>query len=109
MRLVPCFVLLASLLPVAAFAASSRIERTVEKTFTVPGSGVLHVATQGGQIRVLPGTGSTVQVSARERIRADSDAEADDLLKKLDLTIEQTGNDVSATARYESQPLGFRF
>ena len=34
-----------------------------------------------------------------KKIRANSEAEADELLKKLDLTIEQNGNDVAAISR----------
>lgn len=89
--------------------AQAKVERTVEKTFTVTGVGTLRIETFGGGIRVLPSKDSVVRVIARERIKADTDAEADELLKKLELTIEQSGNDVRATAKYERQPLGFRF
>jgi hypothetical protein len=50
-----------------------------------------------------------VRITARQKIKADSEAEADELLKKLELTFEQSGNDVSAGAKYESRPPGFRF
>jgi hypothetical protein len=95
------------LLAAVPFAAHARIERNVEKSFTVQAGGKLHIETQGGEIRVAPGADGVVKVTARERIRADSEAEADDLLKKLDLDFEQTGNDVSATSKYDSQPIGF--
>ena len=96
---------------VSAFVltAQAKIERTVEKTFTVTGVGTLRIETFGGGIRVLPSKDSVVRVTAREKIKADTDAEADELLKKLELTIEQNGNDVRATAKYERQPAGFRF
>jgi DUF4097 and DUF4098 domain-containing protein YvlB len=77
------------------------IERTVEKTFTVQPGGTLEVQTGGGNITVEPGAGDAVKVVAKERIRADSDAEADQVLKDLTLTIEQKGNDVSAKALYK--------
>ena len=109
MKLTSRFALSAGLLALAPFAAHAKIERTVEKTFTVQPGGALHVDTQGGEIRVTPSADGAVKVTARERIRADSEAEADELLKKLDLTIEQTGNDVSASAKYESQMPGFHF
>jgi hypothetical protein len=89
--------------------AANRIERTVERSFTVPGAGTLHVETQGGEIRVSPGSDRTVKVTAREKIRAGSEAEADELLKKLELTIEQSGNDISARAKYERQLGGFHW
>lgn len=92
-----CF---AALLPLATFA---KIERVVEKTFSVQSSGLLTVQTQGGNIQVETGSGSEVRVVAREYIRASSDAEADELLKNLTLRIEAAGNGVNATAKYEKK------
>lgn len=80
---------------------NAKIERTVEKSFTVQPGGTLKVETAGGNVSVEPGAGDAVKVVAREKIRADSDAEADALLKELTLTIEQQGNDVTAVAKYE--------
>jgi hypothetical protein len=78
----------------------AKIERTVEKTFTVQPGGTLKVQTSGGNVSVDAGSGNVVKVVAKEKIRADSDAEADEVLKDLELTIEQQGNDVSAVAKY---------
>ena len=97
---------LVALVPLSAFA---RIERVVEKTFTVQPGGTLKVETSGGGIAVESGAGDTVKVVAKEVIRADNDAEADTLLKDLALTIEQQGNDVVAKAKYASTPLDFHF
>ena len=109
MKLHPRFLAAAGVLVAMALTAHAKIERTVEKTFAVQPGGKLHVQTSGGEVRVSPGADGVVKVTAREKIRADSDAEADDLLKKLDLTIEQSGNDINATAKYESQPIGFHW
>lgn len=81
--------------------ASARIDRVVEKTFTVPAAGRLQIETQGGEIRITPSSDRVVRVTARQSIRASTEAEADDLLKPLDLVIEQTGNDVRASAKYD--------
>ena len=103
------------LLFAAGFAAASfsiahaAIERVVEKTFPVTGAGSVYVETSGGGIRVVPSDESVVRVKAKQRIRAGSEAEADDLLKKLELTLEQQGNDVRAVAKYEPRALGFSF
>ena len=91
------------------FTAQAKIERVVEKTFTVSAAGTLQVDTQGGEIRVSPSSESVVKVTARQKIRASSEAEADDLLKKLELTIEQSGSDVRASAKYERKGAGFHF
>ncbi len=87
----------------AAAVASAAIERTVEKTFPVSGAGLLRVETQGGAIQVDPAGGSAVKVVLRQKIRADTDAEADELLKKLELTLEQNGNDVTVISKYPSK------
>ena len=81
----------------------AKINRTVEKNFTVPPGGDLKVQTSGGDINVVTGTGSEVKVTARERINADSEEKADELLKDLTLTIEQQGGNVTATAKYARQ------
>ncbi len=100
---------LAGLFVIAAGTAQARIERLVEKEFTVAGPGMLRVETAGGAIRVSPSAGSVVRIKARQRIRASTDAEADELLKKLELTLEQQGNDVRAVAKYERRSPGFHF
>ncbi|MCX6952261.1 MAG: DUF4097 family beta strand repeat-containing protein [Verrucomicrobia bacterium] len=109
MKFTTSLLLAAGLVAASVSSAHAKIERVVEKSFTVQPGGVLQVNTQGGEIRVSPSGDNVVKVTARERIRASSDAEADDLLKKLDLTIEQNGNEITASAKYEQQPLGFHF
>lgn len=101
--------LAAGLLAASVAVAQARIDRVVEKSFTVSGAGVLRVETHGGGIQVTPSTDSTVRITAKQRIKADSDAEADELLKKLTLTMEQSGNDVKVYSKYDKQPPGFRF
>src|SRR5258708_3736337 len=109
MKFTPRFALAAGLLAVAPFAAHAKIERLVEKTFTVQPGGSLRLDTQGGEIRVSPVADNVVKITARERIRASTDAEADDILKNLSLDFTQTGNDVSASAKYERESIGFHF
>ena len=101
-------VISAGLFAGSALVAQARIDRTVEKSFPVSGAGTLHVETQGGEIRVSPSNDSVVRVTAKQRIRANTDAEADAILKKLELTMEQNGNDVRVISKYERQPSGFR-
>lgn len=91
-----------------ALPARATIDRTVEKTFNVNGAGTIRLETAGGGITVQPGPDGVVKIVARERIHASSDAEADELLKKLDLQFDQSGNDVHASAKYEESH-GFHF
>ena len=94
----------------AAFTAtaSAKLERTVEKSFQVQPGVHLTVSTYGGEIRVDPSSDGVVKVVAKEHFRADSETEADDIMKKVDLTIEQRGNDVVATA-VSRNGIGFHF
>ena len=105
----PRLILAAGLCAALAIPAQAKIERVVEKTFTVLPGGHLRVDTLGGEIRVAPSSDNVVKVTARQKIRASSDREADEILKKLELTIDQNGNDVIATAKYASRSGGFHF
>ncbi len=104
----PSLLLTAGLLAALSSPAHAKIERLVEKTFSVTPGGTLRIETEGGSIRVQTSTDSVVKITAKEKIRADSEAEADELLKKLDLTIEAQGSDVTAIAKYE-RPTGLRW
>jgi hypothetical protein len=103
------FVFAVGLISGSVLVAQARIERVVEKTFAVTGAGTLRVDTQGGAIRVMPSNNSEVRITATQKINATNDAEADELLKKLELTFEQTGNSVRIVSRYERQPAGFHW
>jgi hypothetical protein len=108
MSLLCRFTSAACILAAFSTSASAKIERVVEKTFTVQPGVHLKVATSGGDIRIETVPGTTVKVTAKEHIRASNDADADEALKKLDLRIEQDGGDVVATASYDSG-MGFHF
>jgi hypothetical protein len=101
--------LAASLLALVPLSAHAKIERVVEKSFSVQPGGLLMVETQGGNVRVETSDGSTVKVVAKQTIKADSDREADELLEKLSLVIEQNDRGVTATSRYEKKPSSWRW
>ncbi|HEX2099993.1 MAG TPA: DUF4097 family beta strand repeat-containing protein [Candidatus Synoicihabitans sp.] len=103
----PRFALLAGLAALSVVSAQARIERVVEKTFNVAPGGTLTVSTHGGEVKVEPGQGNGVKVVARQTFpRADSEAEADEILRDLEFSVEQSGNDVSAHARYQKRGTG---
>ncbi len=106
----PTHRLLASLGLLAALAstASAKIDRVVEKSFQVAPGALVSVSTDGGDIRVVSSPENVVRVIAKEHIRARSQAEADEVLAKLDLTMEQHGNEVVASASYNYGSI-FRF
>ncbi len=101
--------LAAGLLAAAPLAAFAKIERVVEKSFTVQPGGLLTVETSGGNIRVETGTEPVVKVVAKESIRAGSESDADLVLKDLELTIEQDSTGVVAKAKYEKHFTGFHW
>ena len=85
------------------------IKRSVEKTFSVQPGGHLKIQTSGGDIKVSTGSGNEVKVTALQRIHTDSESKADELLKDLDLSIEQQGDDVTAVAKYEKNKIGWHW
>jgi hypothetical protein len=97
------------LLPVLALGAllatpallEAKITRTVEKTFTVQPGGNLQASTQGGDITIKTADSGEVRVLVKQVISASSEKEADELLAKLTLKLEQTGNDVLVESKYE--------
>lgn len=109
MNSISCLGCLAVATLACGLPARATIERDVEKTFTVQAAGTLRIDTSGGGIRVVPGPDGVVRIVAHERIRAGSDAEADQILKDLDLKFGQSGGEVSARAKYEREAFGFHF
>ncbi len=102
-------VLLPGVLFALPFIASAGIERQVEKTFTVQVGGQLNLHTQGGHLKVNSADTNEVRIVAKLRFKTDDDAEADEIQKKLSLSFDQQGNDVSATAAYPREGVSSRF
>lgn len=90
----------------APLALSAKITRTVEKTFAVQPGGTLKAKTQGGDIKIETSEKPEVHVLVKQLIRANSDAEADEILSKLELTFDHSGNDVTVESKYEKQGFG---
>jgi hypothetical protein len=87
-------------------ALSAKITRTVEKTFTVQPGGNLKATTQGGDITVKTSDNPEVRILVKQVIRASTEQEADEILSKLTLTMEQSGNDIIAESKYEKRGPG---
>lgn len=96
-------ILAAGLLAVLPFSAQAKITRNVEKSFAVQPGGTFRAETSGGDIVVNPGPVDQVRIIARQKVRAKTEAEADEILAKLELTLEQQGNDVVAKAKYPNK------
>jgi hypothetical protein len=87
-------------------ALPAKITRTVEKTFTVQPGGNLKATTQGGDIKIKTSDSPEVHILVKQVVRASTEQEADEILAKLALTLEQSGNDVLAEAKYEKRGAG---
>jgi DUF4097 and DUF4098 domain-containing protein YvlB len=90
-------------------AKSDRLTRVVEKSFTVQPGGTFKATTQGGDITIRTADVQEVRITARQVFRTSNEQEADEILSKLTLTMEQSGNDVTAEAKYEKRPSGSWF
>lgn len=102
--------LTAALLAALPLAAHAKIERVVEKTFAVQPGGTLTVNTQGGDVRVLPGSDQEVRIVARQRFpRADTEAEADEVMQDLTFELTQQGNDVAVLTKTTRSLSGFNW
>ncbi len=108
MKIIP-YLLAAGLMTALTANARPVITRVVEESFTVQPGGELTVETSGGDVKVRPGSDDRVHIIARQKIRASSESEADKLMEKLTFKLEQSGNDVTAYAKYEKPLSGFRF
>lgn len=91
----------------APAALPAKIVRTVEQTFPVSPGGQLRAATQGGDITIHTADTPEVRVIARQTIKADTDAQADELLRRLTLTLEPQGDTIVAEARYDTAGTGW--
>ena len=92
--------------PLALFA---KITRNVDKTFVVQPGGHFKAITQGGDIVIKTSDVPEVRIRAKQVIHASTEKEADEILSKLTLTLEQTGNDVTAESKYEKRGVGTWF
>ena len=90
-------------------ALSAKITRTVEKTFAVQADGNLKAATQGGDITIKTSDNPEVHILVKQVIRASTEQEADEILAKLTLTMEQSGNDVTIESKSEKRGPGTWF
>ncbi|HEY2934799.1 MAG TPA: DUF4097 family beta strand repeat-containing protein [Acidobacteriota bacterium] len=75
------------------------IDRTVNRTFQVRPGGKLTVESDLGSIQVKSTSSDRVDVEVIRKVNARDDAEADKILRDLDLQITQSGSDVQVRAK----------
>ncbi|HWA28593.1 MAG TPA: DUF4097 family beta strand repeat-containing protein [Lacunisphaera sp.] len=105
MKLLSRFLLLA-IAVISPLALQAKITRTLDKTFAVQPGGNFKGTTQGGDITIKTSDSAEVQIHVQQVVRASTEAEADEILAKLTLDFSQSGNDVTAEAKYEKRTPG---
>jgi hypothetical protein len=98
------FLAASALMALVALAtpAQAQIERRLERTFTVAAGHTVDVEISGGSISTSTGTGNQVQVTLKQVIHADSERDADDLLKDYDIHATQSGDRIEVVGRRRS-------
>jgi DUF4097 and DUF4098 domain-containing protein YvlB len=85
-------------LATASFRAEAKEEWN--RTFTLPADGTFEVENTNGAIEVEPATGSEVEVRAERIAKSHSDEAARDLLKQIEIAVEQSGNRVRLKSKF---------
>ncbi len=86
------------LLAVTPAWADVKEEETIERTVALAAGGEVVVEATNGSIHVETGSGDEVRVVARKKARADTVAEARELLAEVEVTIEERGGSVRIAA-----------
>jgi hypothetical protein len=84
---------------IAAGGAQAAIHDTVHRTFNVADGGTLTLEADLGDVTITTG-GTGVAVDIARDVRANSHADADAILRDLDLSFDQQGNDVRVRSKY---------
>ena len=87
---------------VAALPADAAIERILDRAFTVAPGSVVKVAVSGAAIRTSVGPAGTAHIVLTEKFRADTEAEADTLLERYEITCTQQGDEVKLGVKQKS-------
>ena len=85
-------------LATASFRAEAK--EAWNRTFTLPATGTLEVENTNGGIKVEPATGSEVEVRAERIAKSHSEEAAKDLLKQVEIVVEQSGDRVRLKSKF---------
>lgn len=86
-----------------SLSASAEIERLVEKTFQTQPGRLLKIDTFSGSIVVKNSKESVVKVSLTEKIDASDDAEANEILSKMEFTFAEDADGVRIVAKNDKK------
>ena len=86
---------------------SARFEDKVEESFATKGAGVLTLELESSSIDIDTYDGSEVQIGITRTLKKGDRDDFEDELEKVDLTFEQSGNDIRCVLLYENKQSGW--
>ncbi|MDA0349597.1 MAG: DUF4097 family beta strand repeat-containing protein [Verrucomicrobia bacterium] len=86
---------------------SARIEDKVEEFFATNGAGVLTLELESSRIEIDTYDGSKVTIAITRSLKTGDRDDLEDELNKVDLTFEQSGNNIRCVLRYENKQSGW--
>ena len=92
---------------IASTQLSAKVEDTVKETFTTNGPGLLTLDLQSSGVEIDTYDGSEVSVEITRTLKRGNQDDFDEELKKLDLTFEQSGNDIRCVMIYDNKKSGW--
>jgi len=87
---------------------SAKVEDTVKESFSTTGSGLLSLQLQSSSVDIDTYEGSEVTIALTRIMKKGDKDDFEDELKKVDLTFEQSGNEIRCVLKYENKNMGWR-
>lgn len=85
-----------------ATAEKSEVEKRINKEFTVPADGSLLVDNKYGRIDIAIGESNRIKMEVVMKVKAGSEKKAQEALDRISISIDQSGNRVSASTNVSS-------
>lgn len=92
---------------IASTQLAAKIEDTVKESFATTGPGLLTLELQSSSVDIDTHDGSEVSIEITRTLRRGNQEDFDKALEKLDLTFEQSGNDIRCIMVYDNKGLGW--
>lgn len=94
---------------VASVQLSAKVEDTVKESFSTTGAGLLTLDLQSTNVDIDTHDGSDVSIEITRTLKRGDQDDFDAEIKKLDLTFEQSGNDIRCVMTYDSKSSGWNW
>lgn len=100
--------LLFLLLPFFAFAGNKgeKVEKTINRQFTIQSDGVLNIQNKFGAVDITIGSANQIKITVSISVEASNTKKAQDALDRIDVKFEESANKVSAITEIGSGSMG---